>query len=188
MRAQIPSLEQHLERIDALSFLLDLPPNRLRARTRPRQSDTADAGACADWRPLPIGPASPRHQAGGSAIARGDRRYRRGGRLLLPFRQRRCGPDTVDLNNLWKGSSLQYNLVPPHAADFRGRQVEVHAGVERGAAAEALYRLSQDGPAGLARRGQRAGRLWRRNASGKLLMVTAAPLTPPQRRGNHHNK
>ena len=115
MRAQIPSLEQQeSEQINALSLLLDLPPNGLRAelarakaipltpahvpigvpselaRRRPdiRQAEAQLHAATADI---------------GVAVASFYPSVKLNGVV---------GLDALDLNNLWKGSSLQYNLGP----------------------------------------------------------------------------
>jgi NodT family efflux transporter outer membrane factor (OMF) lipoprotein len=115
VRAQIPSLEQQeSEQINALSFLLDLPPNGLRAElTRakaipltPAQVPIGVPSELARRRPDIRQAEAQLHAATadiGVAVA-----------SFYPSVQLNgvVGLDALDFTNLWKGSSLQYNLGP----------------------------------------------------------------------------
>ena len=115
VRAQIPAFEQQeAQQINALSLLLDLPPNGLRrelarARAVPPTPARVPIGV-----PSELARRRPDIRQAEEQFARADRRHRRRGRDFYPTVQLNgtLVLDALDFNNLFKASSLQYMAGP----------------------------------------------------------------------------
>ena len=83
-RAQLPSLEQQeAQQINALSFLLDLPPDALRGELASGKQVVPRPARVPIGIPSELARRRPDIRAGGSAASRGNRRHRGGGRRVL---------------------------------------------------------------------------------------------------------